>query len=159
MDLDDAKTIATDLIHTHLIGGSCGWQFKFDNAKSRAGCCNYTKRTISLSRHFVALNDESEVRLTILHEIAHALTPHHNHDAVWKAKCAELGGVPATCCDSASAIAGGRNVVMAQGKWRAVCPNCKKLFHRHRRLRDGRRRWCRACGPSLGVLTFQIKGD
>ncbi len=158
MDLDRATMIGLDLIEEHLPAFVYDnrWSFKFDKAKRRAGCCNYSKRTISLSRHFVELNSEDEVRLTILHEIAHALTPGHHHDAVWKAKCAELGGATSRCYDTAG---NGRSVVMAEGKWRAVCPNCKQVFHRHRKLKDDRHRWCKACGPSLGTLTYRQKGE
>lgn len=153
MDLDAAQKLAYQLMDDHLLGWeSLAWSFKFDTAKRRNGSCHYGKRTITLSRYFVELNDEVEVRLTILHEIAHALTPGHHHDAVWKAKCAELGGVPVTCFDSASST---RNVVKVEGKWRAVCPNCKSVFHRHRKVREGVR-WCKACGRALGILTFRL---
>jgi hypothetical protein len=51
------------------------WSFQFDSAKLAFGKCNFTDRVISLSRHLVELNNEAEVRDTVLHEIAHALAP------------------------------------------------------------------------------------
>lgn len=35
-----------------------------------------------------------EVRHTILHEIAHLLTPGHHHDRTWKTVCLSLGIAP-----------------------------------------------------------------
>jgi len=49
-------------------------------------------KVVQLSTKLVELNDEDRVRLTILHEVAHALTEGHGHDSVWKAKLLEIGG-------------------------------------------------------------------
>ena len=54
-------------------------------------------RKIELSTKLVAINDEDRVKLTILHEIAHALTEGHGHDRVWKAKLLEIGGDGKRC--------------------------------------------------------------
>lgn len=51
-----------------------------------------SSKRIELSKKLVLLNDEARVMRTVLHEIAHALTEGHGHDAVWKAKCLEIGG-------------------------------------------------------------------
>ncbi len=69
MKLEDAENLALTLMEDNGVGT---WSFRFDNAKRRCGACFYSRRTITLSRHFVTLNDEAEVRDTILHEIAHA---------------------------------------------------------------------------------------
>ena len=42
--------------------------------KVSLGTCSYVKKTIYLAKWYTELNDESEVRDTILHEIAHALS-------------------------------------------------------------------------------------
>ena len=67
------------------------WTFQFDRAKRRFGACNYTTRTISLSRTLTRLNDDAAVRETLLHEIAHALTPGAGHGPAWQVKCLEFG--------------------------------------------------------------------
>jgi len=59
---------------------------------NRAGqCFSRTKKLIQLQPTYVELNEESSVRNTILHEIAHALTPNHNHNKFWKRKAIEIG--------------------------------------------------------------------
>ncbi|WP_158728618.1 SprT-like domain-containing protein [Flavobacterium sp. I-STPA6A] len=71
-----------------------GWKFKWLKHSSAAGVCNYTKKEINLSLELTILNTESEVRDTIIHEIAHALTPNEGHGKKWKAKCVEIGCRP-----------------------------------------------------------------
>lgn len=133
--------------------GLFGWQFKFNRAKRQMGVCRYPIRNrpgrIELSVHLVERNDEAEIRDTILHEIAHALVgPKHGHDAVWKAKCLEIGAMPKRCGQAAMPI----------GKWRATCPGCLGNFHRHRRPKRRIGFYCRACGPERGSIVWRMAG-
>jgi predicted SprT family Zn-dependent metalloprotease len=126
--------------------GLAGWTFGFDNAKRRAGLCNYTHKHISLSIHFVAHNSDEQVRDTILHEIAHALAGHEaGHGLVWMYAAARIGAEPKPCYDSAT-------TVMPKGRWRALCPGCNKEFSRFRRPK--RTRFCIDCGINRGTLTY-----
>ena len=52
------------------------------------------KRKIQLSTYFIRVKSYRIMINTILHEIAHALTPTHGHDLVWKAKAIEVGALP-----------------------------------------------------------------
>src|SRR5690554_5113054 len=94
MNLYAARYLATQLIQQH---GLAGWTFAFDHARRRFGSCNYTRRQITLSRPLTLLNAEAEVRDTILHEIAHALTPGDGHGDRWKAICRRIGANPSRC--------------------------------------------------------------
>jgi len=60
------------------------WTFEFDYEKVRFGCCFYRQRKISMSKLLVILNEENVVKDTILHEIAHALTPYNGHGTQWR---------------------------------------------------------------------------
>lgn len=156
ISLAEAKKLAETLMAGHAL---TGWAFEFDNAKRRAGVCKYRigvrsgvkGGVIGLSRHFVRANTAAEVTNTILHEIAHALTPGDGHGWLWKAKCVEVGAKPVRCYDAPGS---GRSVVMPAGKYQATCPGCKRLFHLHRRPKAGRTRWCRSCGQAAGTLTY-----
>lgn len=70
------------------------WQFVIDNAQSRAGACNYDKKTLTFSKYLL-LNveiTEEQVSNIVLHEIAHALVgPDHLHDDVWRNKALSIG--------------------------------------------------------------------
>jgi len=143
-----AKTVAVQLMHNH---GLEGWSFSLNKNLRRAGVCFYPftgkPGRIELSVHFIELNDEAEIRDTILHEIAHALTgPDHGHDEVWKAKCIAIGARPERCYHG--------NVNMPLGAWRAECPACNKRFHRHRRPRTLTGWHHSPCGQLNGGLVW-----
>jgi len=95
MDLNAARALALDLMAEH--GVTAPWTFEFDNAKSRMGACNYQRRRISISRYFTEHATEAQVRDTILHEIAHALTPGAHHGTRWKAVALRIGATPRSC--------------------------------------------------------------
>ena len=93
MRLLQAEKLVNELMTQHgLI--QAGWKFDWLKHSSIAGLCNYTKKQINLSLELTMLNTESEVRDTIVHEIAHALTPNEGHGTKWKAKCVEIGCRP-----------------------------------------------------------------
>lgn len=124
MKLEDAKALAELWIEFHKLTN--GWSFKFDNAKCRFGLCSFRKKTISLSRHLVELNSESEVEETILHEIAHALVgPRHGHDLVWKKKALAIGCNGKRCYDL--------GVVVPKSKYILTCLNCGGIFECNRK--------------------------
>src|SRR5215207_599997 len=82
-----------------------GWRFRFDNARRRFGSCRSREKVITLSRPLTLLNGEEQVRDTILHEIAHALTPDDGHGPQWRAKCREVGARPERCYGEAEVVA------------------------------------------------------
>lgn len=138
MNLSDAKNLAVNLMSQN---GLTGWSFEFSRAKRLFGYCHWDKKTISLSRYLVDLNEESEVRTTILHEIAHALAPRNEgHGNLWAATCVKLGIAPVRCYDSAE---GSRNVVVPEPRFYYGCSNCNARIGRFKRSRRGVA--CSAC--------------
>lgn len=127
MNAAQAHTLALQLMNKHGLSNQ-GWYFKFDNAKRRLGQCNYTRRCISLSYHWVELQNESQVKNTILHEIAHALTPGHKHDHVWRRKAIEIG------CDG-NRLFDSKGMEKPKALYEAVCNGCKSTFSAHRMRR------------------------
>src|SRR5687767_14955649 len=87
MNLYEAAHLAKQLMRQHGLD-ALGWTFGFDHARRRFGRCDYTDKRITLSRALTFLNSVDEVRDTVLHEIAHALTPGAGHGARWRAMCA-----------------------------------------------------------------------
>lgn len=141
MDLQAALDQAKALLAQHRLNE---WRCLLNENKRRLGVCRHLTKTIELSRHFVLINTEVLVLETIKHEIAHALCgPGFGHGPVWKAMAKTVGCVPRSCCD---------NAVMPPGRWRAVCPGCQRVFHRHRRGNGSYH--CGRCGPNNGKLMF-----
>ena len=137
MNLTVAKILAMELMAKHGLIQN-GWKFSYDNAKSRFGSCRHRKKMITLSQHLVCLNDVDRVKNTILHEIAHALTPGHRHDSVWVAKAIEIG------CDGQRCYSLDETVT-PQGRYIAICKGCKGEFHKHRKPRK-----MSSCGKCSG---------
>jgi hypothetical protein len=97
MNLTTAQTIIRSEMHAHGLTQT-GWKFEWDRAKQRNGQTRYSDRTISLSAPRTQLRDEAWVRMTIIHEIAHALVgPGYGHGATWQRKFRSLGGDGARC--------------------------------------------------------------
>lgn len=67
-----------------------GWFKELKNWRV-AGNCNHKLKLIKLQPTYVAKNSIEEITNTILHEIAHALTPNHGHNKFWKRKAIEIG--------------------------------------------------------------------
>jgi len=127
MDIRQANLTAIELMDKYGLLDK-GWCFKFDNAKVRFGCCNYTHKVITLSRHLCKLNSKEKVVDTILHEIAHALCPGQHHNHVWQRKAIEIGCSGNRCYSTAE-------VVQPKLKYTAVCKGCNTEFNRTRVVR------------------------
>ena len=88
-DLPRVRTWADALIRMHL---DPSWTFAFDNAKTRAGLCNFTAKRISVSRYIAQRSEDDDIHQVLLHEVAHAIAgPKEGHGATWKRIAAELG--------------------------------------------------------------------
>src|SRR4051812_50225210 len=112
MELEAASRLGRELLDEH---GLADWRVVFDRAKRRAGVCRPGTRETGLSGPLTALHPESEVRDTLLHEIAHALVgPRHGHDEVWRATA---GRIRCSGLRRSRAHAPG-----IQGGWGGVCP-------------------------------------
>ena len=132
MDTRDAQKLALALMREH---GVTDWSFQFDRAVRRFGCANYRTKTISLSRALTELNPESEVRSTILHEIAHVLAgPKAGHGPEWRRIARSIGDD------------GGRthSAVMPEPPFQGTCPGCGKQVRKVRRNRSACSECCNA---------------
>ncbi|HEY5956080.1 MAG TPA: SprT-like domain-containing protein, partial [Polyangiaceae bacterium] len=92
-----AAALARHLMREH---GLDGWRFDWDRSQRRYGCCHTGEKKITMSHHLVLHRTRQKVRNTILHEIAHALTPGHGHDRVWQAKARSIGCSGERCAEA-----------------------------------------------------------
>ena len=94
MTMTEARSLTRFLLDEQ---GLTEWTVVFNNRKKTAGLCNYSTKEIALSKYLLAQRTSEDSKDTITHEIAHALTRGHRHDAVWAAKHRELGGNGKRC--------------------------------------------------------------
>lgn len=143
METHAAGLMARRMMNEHGLGH---WLFKFDRrAVGRLGCCRHGEQTISLSEKIVRLTDESVIRNTVLHEIAHALVgPGHGHDHVWRRQALAIGcnGNRGHTVDTSSLA-----------PWLATCQCAGKKFRRHRLAANIRN--CSACPDCKTKLEWQ----
>jgi predicted SprT family Zn-dependent metalloprotease len=83
------EQMALELFQAH---GVINYSFGFDRAIRRAGQCDYSKKRITLSKHFVATADLDQIHQVLLHEVAHALVGRSvGHGRHWKQQASLLG--------------------------------------------------------------------
>ena len=145
----DAQELARELMRQHGLF-EAGWRFRFDHARRRFGSCQYGPRFITLSRALTLLNGEAEVRDTLLHEIAHALTPGDGHGPRWRAKCREIGARPRRCYDDQAVASPPRRP--ARYEW--GCRACDWWVERRRRTRG-----TFVCATCSGKLLYRVRTD
>jgi predicted SprT family Zn-dependent metalloprotease len=123
-DLHKVTKWAEALITLHL--DASVWSFGFDNAKKRAGQCNFTTRRITVSRYLTANASDDDIHQVLLHEVAHALAgPGAGHSAAWKSTARDIGY-------TGSRLYSGGPLADEVAPWVGTCP-AGHTFYRHRR--------------------------
>lgn len=107
------------------------YTFEFDRSKTWAGCCycNDKNKRITLSKHFCEMNSASEIKDTMLHEIAHALDfkffKRSSHTETWKSICRRIGARPDVLDSS---------LKMPKMQHKYICCSCGKTWESHRKM-------------------------
>ena len=148
MELVEAAAFAVFKMVEHGLMDK-GWKFQFDTAVRTFGYCHHGRKTVSLSKPLTELNDEQEVKDTILHEIAHALCPRGaGHGDLWKQKCREIGAKPERCFSR-------RTVVVPEvTKYKYECPGCKRQITKTYIMKKPRA--CGACCNEFSGGRFNV---
>ena len=130
-----------------------GCKFKWDNAKLRFGSWQHRRLhafaddeyTLTLSKPLCSVNldkIQTQIKDTILHEIAHALVhmvnPHDKnvHGLLWQHIARQIG------C-SGNIYYSGENIKAVKAKYTLICPTCGKETSMYKRPK--RSRSCGAC--------------
>lgn len=77
----EAQQLAQELLLTH---GLEGWTVKLTDSRRLHGRCWKGRKLIELSRRLLFSHGTKELKDTILHEIAHALSPVCGHGKEWR---------------------------------------------------------------------------
>jgi len=123
-----------------------GWTFEYNTRKRAAGLCNYTYKTIYLSKYLVTQNLEKglEFENTLRHELAHALDGamggRNHHNNVWKAIARNVLCTAERCYKSS-------DIGDTKSKYTLVCDTCKKETASHKRKKR-----VSACGKCCNEL-------
>jgi predicted SprT family Zn-dependent metalloprotease len=128
VELSKVIELGESLLERHNLSD---WKMTLDNAVRRFGVCKHRLKTISVSKRLALANERKAVNDVILHEIAHALTPGHHHNSVWRAKCREIGAIPERCVDNS-------RIVQAESRLIGECPSCDTVHNRHRKPKSNR---------------------
>ena len=122
------------------LGGALDLIYHFDKELQMLhGQTDHARRRITLSRHLMALYKETEVRETILHEIAHArVGAAHGHDAVWAAEARRIG--------SSGQRLVAEHAPRIEGRWVGTCPAGHTI---NRMRRPAAPMACARCGQSF----------
>lgn len=157
MNLLSARNLAEQLMEQHGVK-SQGWRFAFDESKTHFGCCEYKRKVIFLSRLFTLTINEDKVKDTILHEIAHALTPGHHHDIVWKNVAKSIGCRGERCGDIVKEAISDTKLEQfkkAITNYSYTCPECNNIIHHKKLFRNA---YCTICNKKTGkILQLKIK--
>lgn len=122
-ELDRVRRWADALIALHL--DPTVWTFGFDNAKKRAGVCDFSARRITVSRYLALRYDDDEIHQVLLHEVAHALAgPRAGHGPTWRTIADSLGYVGRRTHDG--------EIADELAPWIGICPSGHTHF-RYRR--------------------------
>lgn len=146
MDLLTATTLAQDLMMQHGLT-PLGWRPAWFRSARCFGRCSYYSKQIMLSKPLVELNGIEEVRNTILHEIAHALTKGAGHGPAWKAMCVRIGARPERCYKA-------ERVVQPKMAWTSKCPACN--WSRQAQRPSRRVSSCPACSGGRFNPSFML---
>lgn len=141
MDRRAAVNLAAQLMSRHGLLDE-GWFFKLNTNKRRLGVCKRTDKQIEMSVHHVDHATDADIVNTILHEIAHALTPGHMHDDVWRRKALEIGCNGERCGES----------MKVEFRFVGTCSGCKRTIFRHRRVKG---LYHINCGKLAGLYTWK----
>lgn len=157
MKLSAAEHLAHTLIVQH--GFDEDLEFGFNNRKNALGICKirYGKAyRIELSKIWTEALTEDEVRDTLLHEIAHAMTPLDGHGAKWRAAARLVGANPKRTAEEVP-LEVQRRVNKMHAKYRAECFSCENVVYFNRMTKNWRSRAyvCGTCRNPFHIASNQ----
>lgn len=143
MHIKDVYSLADEYFARHNLSD---WKFAIGKRAKSLGVCKYSTKTIELSYHYLHI-DDSQIKDTLLHEIAHALVGHSNgHNHVWQRKAIEIGAKPERCASGVESA--------KEPNYYLVCPKCArkvKVFRKPKREKS-----CGICCPKIYNPMFKL---
>ena len=133
VSLVEIENKANELLKKHNLSS---WEFAFDLAENRSGCCYYARKLICMSVTYCMKATKAEILNTLLHEIAHALTgPGFGHSRAWRMVAQNIGCTAERC----------HSVKHTLPKYVGTCLCPKMRWERHRLTQKARTGHCPRC--------------
>lgn len=153
MDQAAGTAVARALLDGH---GLHSWTIRWTDAQRSFGTCHHATTTIRLSWPIARLNGPEQLRLTVLHEVAHARAgPGAGHCPAWRAECRQLG-IPADRCLDA-------RVAVPPGRWTGTCRRCGFTTTRIQLRKAARNGTCPRCdrnhNPAFALIWTRTTTD
>lgn len=147
-----------NLVKHEISAKQLGYMFEFELTKSAFGRCHYRAKKITLSSYLYGKNIhllETDIKDTMLHELAHAFTYHiygrelgRGHGKEWKHTAKSIGCSAERCRKSE-----GMDIPLS--KYSLVCDSCGKTSRAHRKpQRDSS---CGKCDPKKYNPNFKMR--
>lgn len=126
------KQVRDETMKLLIENGLTGWKVRYNAKLTRAlGRCIPSQKTIEYQPRYMAQNDWEQVRTTVLHEVAHAISCTKygrlggGHGAAWQREARRLG------LENPSAT---NNTANLTKKFTGKCPGCENEWQRDRRV-------------------------
>lgn len=133
-DLKTKKGVETFMRHFfQAFGLDERWEFAWSRGKKVLGHCNHSRKEVRLSTFAHTHLDEKDIYDTLVHEVAHALTPGAKHGPRWQAMMVRLGQKPDATYRLSDKSEEFRNATEKQYKWVIECPKCNIVVAKYMR--------------------------
>jgi predicted SprT family Zn-dependent metalloprotease len=124
-----------------------GWKLKWNRRlKSTGGRCCYRNRLLEIGVLYLSKATDADVKDTVLHEIAHALTPGHKHDQVWRHKALLIGCTGMRC----------HTVKMKAFNWLLRCPSGCSSYPRTSNRAGKKGHKCPVCDQPIKIVSTSV---
>lgn len=142
MEISQATTLANELMNNHNL---THWKLEWIVSRRMLGRCIHYRKVIQLSYTLVKIVSDDKVKDTILHEIAHALTPGEGHNKKWRAKALEIGCDGKRCYSLTDEIKAIMN-------YEYQCIKCGYIFSRFRRIKNLENTFHKLCSGNIRLI-------
>lgn len=153
--MGDNLGFVRDLVEEELTGYGLyqeGWRFNWCRTTRTMARCHYGTKLIEVSKHWAKIMTDFELKQTILHELAHALSYNiygwegMGHGVNWKKVAKEIGVVvPKHAMDT---------LKTPEHTWEVYCKLCNKTLKKMYRKPSSNYNWHthRGCGGNCRIM-------
>ena len=122
--------------------------------RTTVATCNRRMKRFDFVEHYATHLTEQDFIELILHEIAHALTPNHGHDRIFRNMCYRIGGHPKATSNFRYAEKTAPSFLQKKVNYIYECPVCSNEMKTTKKLK--RTYSCGVCSPRTFNTDFAM---